>query len=57
MKVAVVWNKNHAGVINRFGQACPEKYGAGAIQNVLSALEIAGHTVRLIEGDVERVEL
>ncbi len=51
MKVAVVWNKNHAGVINRFGQACPEKYGAGAIQNVLSALEIAGHTVRLIEGD------
>jgi D-alanine-D-alanine ligase len=51
MKVAVVRNSDRTGVINRFGRPCPEKYGHGAIQNVVSALEHDAHDVLLCEGD------
>jgi D-alanine-D-alanine ligase len=51
MRVAIVWNDNRAGVINRFGQACPERYGAKAVANVAAALRIGGHEVLLCEGD------
>jgi D-alanine-D-alanine ligase len=51
MNIAVVWNKDHSGVINRYGQPCTERYGASAIKNVVSALEAEGHIVRLLEGD------
>lgn len=51
MKVAVVENRDHAGVINTFGQRCPEKYGKTAIQNVIRSLRQEGHEVLLCEGD------
>ena len=51
MKVAVVHNRDGSGVINRFGQVCPEKYGEKAIIAVLGALQRAGHDVLLCEGD------
>lgn len=51
MKIAVVHNSRRTGVIGNFGRPCPEKYGAKTIKRVVAALEGAGHTVRLIEGD------
>jgi D-alanine-D-alanine ligase len=51
MKTAVVHNRNGSGVINRFGQVCPEKYGEKAINAVVGALQRAGHAVLLCEGD------
>jgi D-alanine-D-alanine ligase len=51
MKIAVVHNRDHSGVINRFGQACPEKYGERAIIAVIAALQKARHDVLLCEGD------
>lgn len=51
MKIAVVHNRDHSGVINRFGQACLERYGERAIIAVITALQRAGHDVLLCEGD------
>jgi D-alanine-D-alanine ligase len=51
VKVAVVRNRDHAGVINTFGQPCPEVYGAKAVERVVGALLGAGHEVLLCEGD------
>lgn len=51
MKVAVVQNRNHAGVVNSFGQRCPEVYGATAIRNVVQGLREEGHEVLVCEGD------
>jgi D-alanine-D-alanine ligase len=51
MKVAVVWNHDHSGIINRFGAPCPEKYGTKAIANVVTALQEVGHEVLLCEAD------
>jgi D-alanine-D-alanine ligase len=51
MRVAVVWNRERSGVINSFGQVCPERYGATSVQNVVEALRHDGHEVLLCEGD------
>jgi KamA family protein/D-alanine--D-alanine ligase len=51
MKVAVVRNRNNDGIVNRFGQPCPEVYGARSVQNVIDALREVGHTVAFFEGD------
>jgi D-alanine-D-alanine ligase len=51
MKVAVVHNSNKDGVINSFGQVCPESYGAGVIALVADALRARGYTVAALEGD------
>lgn len=51
MKVAVVWNNDHSGVINRFGQPSPERYGRTAVENVMRALRENGHEALLCEGD------
>jgi D-alanine-D-alanine ligase len=51
MKVAVVQNRACTGVINTFGQPCPEKYGQTAVQDAVDALEGSGHEVILCEGD------
>jgi len=53
MRVAVVWNGADNGVINRFGQRCPEKYGRKTIEAVLTALAEGGHDTLLCEGDKE----
>src|SRR5215471_18346255 len=51
MRVAVVWNNDHSGVLNRFGQPCPERYGLRTVENVLTALREFGHDTLLCEGD------
>jgi D-alanine-D-alanine ligase len=51
MRVALVWNNDHSGVLNRFGQPCPERYGLTTVENVLTALREFGHSVLLCEGD------
>jgi len=51
MKVAVVRNRDHAGVINTFGQPCREVYGAKTVEKVVAALNAAGHEVLLCEGN------
>ena len=51
MKVAVVCNRQKDGVINTFGLQNQEWYPKETIDLVVKALEGAGHTVRLIEGD------
>ena len=51
MKIAVVWNHDLSGVINAFGQRCPEKYGSATVRNVVEALRAAEHDVLLCEGD------
>lgn len=51
MKIAVVWNNDRSGIVNRFGQVCPEKYGRTTIQRVEAALREAGHEVLVCEAD------
>lgn len=51
MRVAVVWNHDRKGVINQFGQSCPEEYNREAVESVLAALKGAGHDTLLCEGD------
>lgn len=51
MKIAVVYNREKNGVINTFGLQNQEWYPEETIGLVVKALEEAGHTVRLIEGD------
>ncbi|WP_085024755.1 D-alanine--D-alanine ligase family protein [Ensifer aridi] len=51
MRVAVVWNRDHTGVINRFGQPSPEYDNREAVQSVVAALQDGGHETLLCEGD------
>ncbi|MER8602003.1 ATP-grasp domain-containing protein [Mesorhizobium sp. M1339] len=51
MRVAVVWNHDHTGVINRFGQSCPEYDQREMVENVVAALQEGGHETLLCEGD------
>jgi D-alanine-D-alanine ligase len=51
MNIAVVRNQARGGVINRFGNPCPERYGKRTIRQVTEALCGGGHTVAVLEGD------
>ncbi|SIT54665.1 conserved hypothetical protein [Mesorhizobium prunaredense] len=51
MRVAIVWNHDHTGVINRFGQPCQEEYRRETAESVLAALQEGGHETLLCEGD------
>jgi D-alanine-D-alanine ligase len=52
MKVAVVRNKVETdGVINRFGQVCPESYGEKTVRMVIDGLRCGGHTVEIFRAD------
>lgn len=51
MRIAIVWNDDTRGVINRFGQPCPEAYGRETIESVGKALQEGGHETLLCEGD------
>ncbi|MER9158362.1 ATP-grasp domain-containing protein [Mesorhizobium sp. M0778] len=53
MRVAVVWNHGDTGVINRFGQSCPEHYDRETVESVVAALQGGGHEALLCEGDKE----
>ncbi|TIL83575.1 MAG: hypothetical protein E5Y76_02155, partial [Mesorhizobium sp.] len=55
MRVAIVTNSDFNGVINRFGQPCPQPpqsfpYG-GTLRNVMAALQEGGHETLVCEGD------
>ncbi|MER8963674.1 ATP-grasp domain-containing protein [Mesorhizobium sp. M0701] len=51
MRVAVVWNHDHTGVINRFGQPSPEFDERETVESVVAALQEDGHQTLLCEGD------
>ncbi|CDX14595.1 conserved hypothetical protein [Mesorhizobium sp. ORS 3324] len=51
MRVAVVWNHDRTGVINRFGQSRPENDHCEKVETVEAALQEGGHETLLCEGD------
>ncbi|MER8646397.1 ATP-grasp domain-containing protein [Mesorhizobium sp. M1252] len=51
MRVAVVWNQDNTGVINRFGQPSPEFVDREEVEGVVKALQQGGHQTLLCEGD------
>lgn len=53
MQVAVVWNHNRKGVINRSGQPWPEQYlpPGKTVESLVAALQEGGHETLLCEGD------
>ncbi|RVC84018.1 ATP-grasp domain-containing protein [Mesorhizobium sp. M4A.F.Ca.ET.022.05.2.1] len=53
MRIAVVWNDDHKGVINRFGQPCPTEYSRERVKSVAAALQEGGHDTLLCQGDKE----
>ncbi len=56
MKVAIVYNRESANVINLFGLPNREKIGLKTIQRVTGALKQGGHQVIAIEGDKDLVD-
>jgi len=56
MKVAIIYNKDLTGVINRFGMQNKEKYNPKTVNMVADALEKGGHNVRIAEGDMHVIE-
>ncbi|RWN24076.1 ATP-grasp domain-containing protein [Mesorhizobium sp.] len=51
MRVAIVWNQDNTGVINRFGQPSPEVVDREEVESVVAALQEGGHQTLLCEGD------
>ncbi|MFB9985492.1 ATP-grasp domain-containing protein [Mesorhizobium kowhaii] len=51
MRVAVVWNHDRGGVINRFGQPGPKDDDCETVNSVVAALQDGGHEALLCEGD------
>jgi D-alanine-D-alanine ligase len=51
MKIAVVRNRSNTGIVNQFGQLCPEMYGKRSVQRIMDALRWGGHKVKAFEGD------
>jgi D-alanine-D-alanine ligase len=51
MKIAVVHNGNHTGIIARFGRPCPERYSLRHVNLVADSLRGVGHTVEVLEAD------
>jgi D-alanine-D-alanine ligase len=52
MKVAIIYNKNLSGVINRFGMQNKETYNPKTIKQVADALDNGGHNVAIIDGSM-----
>ena len=51
MKIAIVRNGDNAGVINRFGQPCPEVYAEKTVFAVADALRAHGHEAVVVDGN------
>ncbi|MER8874828.1 ATP-grasp domain-containing protein [Mesorhizobium sp. M0814] len=51
MRIAVVWNHDYTGVINRFGQSRPADDYLKTVESVVAALQEGGHETLLCEGD------
>lgn len=56
MKVAIIYNKDMTGVINRFGIQNKEIYNLKTVNMVFDALEAGGHNVELIDGNMHVIE-
>lgn len=56
MKVAVIYNKDMAGVINSFGMQNKEHYNPETVKRVAQALEAGGHNVAVIDGNMNVIE-
>jgi len=56
MKVAIIFNKDLSGVINKFGMQNKEKYNPKIVRRIADALEKGGHNVRIIDGNMEVIE-
>ena len=56
MKVAVVYNRESANVINLFGLSNREKIGLKTISRITAALKEEGHQVIALEGDKDLID-
>lgn len=56
MKVAIIYNKDFSGVINKLGIQNKEIYSTETVQKVANALESGGHNVRIIDGNMHVIE-
>ena len=56
MKVAIIYNKDMAGVINKFGMQNKEIYNPNTVNRIAEALEQGGHNVRIIDGNMQVIE-
>jgi D-alanine-D-alanine ligase len=56
MRVAVIHNRDQAGVLNVFGPQNRERYNPKTVERVATSLEKGGHTVRVIDGNMHVVE-
>ncbi len=52
MRIAVIRNRENAGIIGTFGRPSPEVYGKQSVQRVIDALREGGHEVACFEGDM-----
>ena len=55
MKIAVVYNREHNGVINLFGTPNREKYQKVSIKRITDGLKKFGHQVKSFEGDKDLI--
>jgi D-alanine-D-alanine ligase len=56
MKVAIIYNKDLTGVLNKFGMQNKEFYSEKNVQRVAGCLELGGHNTRVIDGNMFVIE-
>lgn len=56
MKVAIIYNKDLTGVINKFGMQNKERYNPRTVRLVSEALEQGGHNVAVIDGTMDVIQ-
>lgn len=56
MKVAIIYNKDLTGVINKYGMQNKEKYNPKTVKLVADALEQGGHNVAVIDGNMDVIQ-
>jgi len=56
LKVAIIYNHDLTGVINKFGMQNKEVYDPKTVRAVAAALEAGGHNVAIIDGNMHVIE-
>jgi D-alanine-D-alanine ligase len=56
MKVAIIYNKDRSGVINKFGMQNKERYNPKTVKLAAEALEQGGHNVAIIDGNMDVIQ-
>lgn len=56
MKVAIIYNKDLSGVLNKFGMQNKEFYSENNVKIVAGCLEQAGHNTTIIDGNMYVIE-